>query len=169
MTTKLKQGLDVEGNVNVQGSLTGVPASDITYDNTTSGLTANETQAAIDEIVASSGSSVDTQAVVVSGVGTMDLSAANLFTVDGASAGTFNLLPTNVPAAPAVASFILQVDAGTSSTITFWGTSAQIFWVDGSEPVFGTGRDVIGFYTYDGGNIWTGIVMGQNLISTGGV
>lgn len=48
----LKGNAIVTGNVNIKdGNLIGVGADDITYDNTSSGLTAETTQAAVDELV----------------------------------------------------------------------------------------------------------------------
>jgi len=74
--------------------------------------------------------------------------------------GAVSLTVSNVPAAGTVSSFILELTNGGSGTITWWGVK----WVGGTPPTLTiTGRDILGFFTHDGGTIWTGLVLGKDI------
>lgn len=37
-------------------------------------------------------------------------------------------------------------------------------WAGGTAPTLtASGRDALGFYTYDGGTTWTGLVLGKDI------
>jgi len=89
----------------------------------------------------------------------IDLSLGNYFTKTISGATTFTL--TNVPATGLVASFILDLtDAGSAVVTWFAGTK----WAGGIAPTLTTaGRDVLGFFTHDGGTSWVSFVMGKDM------
>jgi hypothetical protein len=88
----------------------------------------------------------------------IDLSTGNIFTKTISGATTLTV--SNVPASGTVASLILDVtNAGTN--ITWW---ANVKWPSGLTPVLTTlGRDVLGFFTHDGGTTWTGLILGKDV------
>ena len=89
----------------------------------------------------------------------IDLATGNYFskTISGAT----TLTVSNVPAAGSVGSFILDLTNGGAGTIT-WFTGVK--WASGTAPTLTTsGRDVLGFFTHDGGTIWSGLVLGKDL------
>lgn len=68
---------------------------------------------------------------------------------------------TNVPASGTIASFILDLTNGGSQTVNWW---SGVTWAGGVAPTLTTaGRDALGFYTYDGGTTWTGLVLGYDV------
>lgn len=72
-----------------------------------------------------------------------------------------SLTLTNVPAAGTVASFILELTNGGAFTVTWW---ANIKWAGGTAPTLtAAGRDVVGFYTKDGGATWTGMLLAKDV------
>lgn len=89
----------------------------------------------------------------------IDLSTANYFakTISGAT----TLTVSNVPASGTTASFILDLTNGGSATITWF---SGVTWPGGIAPTLtASGRDVLGFYTYDAGTTWTGLLLGLNV------
>ena len=89
----------------------------------------------------------------------IDLSVGNWFTKTISGTTTFTV--SNVPASGTTGSFILDLTNGGSATINWWtGTK----WAGGTAPTLtASGRDVLGFYTYDGGTTWTGLVLGKDV------
>lgn len=75
--------------------------------------------------------------------------------------GPTTLSVSAVPASPVVTSFILELtDGGTG--VTFW---PGIKWPGGTAPTLtASGRDVIGFYTHDGGASWVGLILGKDVL-----
>jgi hypothetical protein len=50
---------------------------------------------------------------------------------------------------------------GGSATVNFW---SGVKWSYGTAPPFtASGRDVLGFFTYDGGTTWTGLLLGTDI------
>jgi hypothetical protein len=100
---------------------------------------------------------------ISSNVLTLDLSAAQMFTVSlNANINTFTI--SNTPAtSPRAMSFTLIFTAdGTARTVT-WGSSVK--WANGTAPVLtstNTKKDVFTFMTTDAGTSWLGFVAGQN-------
>ena len=67
---------------------------------------------------------------------------------------------TGVPPAGNVASFILDIINGGAFTVTWW---ANIKWPGGTPPTLtAAGRDVLGFFTTDGGATWSGMVISKD-------
>jgi hypothetical protein len=68
---------------------------------------------------------------------------------------------SNIPTSGTAASFILDLTNGGSATVNFF---ANVKWAGGTAPTLtASGRDALGFYTYDGGTIWTGFVLGKDI------
>lgn len=89
----------------------------------------------------------------------INLSSANYFTKTITGTTTFTV--SNVPAAGVVASFILDLTNGGSYSLNWW---SGIQWPNGLQPVLSiSGRDVLGFFTHDGGVTWSGFILGKNL------
>ena len=85
----------------------------------------------------------------------IDVSTGSVFlkTITGAA----TLSVANVPATGKVASFILDITNGGSATVTWW---SGIKWSGGTAPTLTTsGRDMLGFYTHDGGTTWNGLLL----------
>lgn len=91
--------------------------------------------------------------------GEIDLSTGNFFTISAVA--DVQLLPINLPTAGAVKYFVLEVINGGSYAITWWD---NISWVGGA-PSLTTGKDVIGFFTKDGGISWSGLLLGKDFKS----
>lgn len=89
----------------------------------------------------------------------IDLATGNLFTKTISGATTLTV--SNVPASGTLASFILDMTNGGSATITWW---SGVKWAGGTAPTLtAAGRDVLGFYTHDGGTAWTGLLLGKDV------
>ena len=89
----------------------------------------------------------------------IDLATGNLFTKTISGASTLTV--SNIPANGLLASFLLDLTNGGSATITWW---SGVKWAGGTAPTLtAAGRDVLGFYTHDGGTIWTGLVLGKDV------
>ena len=89
----------------------------------------------------------------------IDLSLGNLFTKSVNSSTTFSFL--NCLSSGTSNSFILElVNAGAFTIKWFSG----IKWADGLAPILtASGVDVLGFYSYDGGVTWKGLVLGNDM------
>ena len=93
------------------------------------------------------------------GANNIDLTAGNYFTKTISGATTLTV--SNVPTTGNAASFILDLTNGGSATITWW---SGMKWAGGTAPTLtASGRDALGFYTYDGGTTWTGLVLGKDI------
>lgn len=89
----------------------------------------------------------------------IDLSLGNYFSKTISGTTTFTV--SNVPTTGTAASFILDLTNGGSATINWW---TGVKWAGGTAPSLTTsGRDVLGFFTYDGGTTWTGLVLGKDV------
>lgn len=85
--------------------------------------------------------------------------SGNYFTKSISTATTFTV--SNVPASGTAVSFILDLTNGGSATITWW---SGVKWASGSAPTLTTsGRDVLGFFTHDGGTTWSGILIAKDV------
>jgi hypothetical protein len=141
-------------------------ASDISYDNTTSGLTADDVQEAIDELegligsgdfvtVTAGGGEVISTVATSGAAETIDLANGNVhdITLDADCTFTFTS-----PAAGRARSFTLFVRQDSSGGWTAtWPGSVE--WGSGSAPTLATDPnavDVITFITLDGGTTWFG-------------
>lgn len=89
----------------------------------------------------------------------INLSSGNYFSKTITTTTTFTV--SNIPNNNIAISFILDLTNGGSQTITWW---AGVTWPYGTAPTLSTsGRDSLGFYTYDNGNTWTGLVLGKGI------
>ena len=89
----------------------------------------------------------------------IDLSTANYFTKTISSTTTFTV--SNVPSTGIATSFILDLTNGGSATVNWW---SNVKWASGTAPTLtAAGRDALGFYTYDNGTTWTGLVLGLDI------
>lgn len=89
----------------------------------------------------------------------IDLALGNYFSKTITTTTTFTV--SNTATSGTVNSFILDLTNGGSQTINWW---ANLKWPSGSAPALTTsGRDALGFFTYDGGTTWTGLVLGKDI------
>jgi hypothetical protein len=99
------------------------------------------------------------QTRVAMGASNIDLSTGNYFT--RTISGATTLTVSNVPSAGTAASFILDLTNGGSAAITWWSGTK---WAAGTAPTLtSAGRDVLGFYTHDGGTTWNGLVLVKDI------
>ena len=93
------------------------------------------------------------------GANAIDLATGNFFSKTISGATTFTV--SNVPATGTAATFILDLTNGGSAAITWF---AGVKWAGGTAPTLtAAGRDVLGFFTHDGGTTWTGLLMGRDV------
>ena len=98
------------------------------------------------------------ESVVALAANNIDVSTGSVFTKTISGATTLTV--SNVPSSGTVASFILELTNG-STNVTFW---SGVDWASGSPPVLSaSGRDVLAFYTYDGGTTWNGFLLGTGM------
>lgn len=89
----------------------------------------------------------------------IDVGLGDFFTKTIAGITTFTV--TGVPAAGLAASFVLDLTNGGAFAITWW---AGMKWASGVAPLFtASGRDVLGFFTHDGGTTWTGMMLAKDV------
>lgn len=87
----------------------------------------------------------------------IDLSAGNYFTKTISGTTTFTV--SNTASSGTVNSFILDLTNGGSATVNWW---SGVKWAGGTAPTLtSSGRDVLGFFTQDGGTTWNGFVLGK--------
>jgi hypothetical protein len=99
------------------------------------------------------------EARVAMGASDIDVRAGNYFT--RTISGATTLTVSNVPASGTAASFILDLTNGGSAAITWW---SGVKWANGTAPTLtASGRDVLGFFTHDGGTTWTGLLLGRDV------
>ena len=89
----------------------------------------------------------------------INLNNGSYFTHTVSGSTTFSV--TNVPSTGTAVSFILDITNGGSQLITWW---SGVKWPNGYPPALTTsGRDMLGFTTYDGGTTWSGFVLGYDV------
>ena len=87
----------------------------------------------------------------------IDLTLGNYFTKTISTTITFTI--SNTASSGTVNSFILDLTNGGSATVTWW---TGVKWAGGTAPTLtSSGRDVLGFFTEDGGTTWNGFVLGK--------
>lgn len=89
----------------------------------------------------------------------INLNLGNFFT--RTISGATTLTVSNVPTTGTAASLILDLTNGGSAAITWW---SGVKWAGGTAPTLtSAGRDVLGFFTHDGGTTWTGLLLGKDV------
>ena len=89
----------------------------------------------------------------------IDLALGNYFSKTLTALTTFTV--SNVAVTGTANSFIFDLTDGAAFAITWW---AGVKWAGGVAPVLtAAGRDVLGFYTYDAGVTWTGLVLAKDV------
>jgi hypothetical protein len=89
----------------------------------------------------------------------IDLSLGNYFSKTISGTTTFTV--SNTPATGTAISFILDLTNGGSATVNWW---SNVKWAGGTPPTLtASGRDVLGFFTYDNGTTWTGLLLGLDV------
>ena len=75
--------------------------------------------------------------------------------------GATTLTVSGVPTTGTGVSFILDLTNGGSAAITWF---SGVKWAGGTAPTLtASGRDVLGFFTHDGGTTWTGLLLGKDV------
>lgn len=96
---------------------------------------------------------------IAMGSADIDLSAGGFFTKTISGATTFTV--SNAAPSGTSTSFILDLTNGGSAAITWW---AGVKWAGGTAPTLtSSGRDVLGFFTHNGGTTWTGLLLGKDV------
>jgi hypothetical protein len=89
----------------------------------------------------------------------IDLATGNFFTKTITALTTFTV--SNVPATGTANSFILDLTNGGAFTITWW---SGVKWAAGTAPTLtASGRDLLAFFTHDGGTTWNGLVLSKDM------
>lgn len=100
-----------------------------------------------------------TQPKIAIAASTIDLSLGGYFTKTISGTTTFTV--SNVPATGLGTNFIFEITNGGSATVNWW---ANTKWQYGVAPTLTTaGKDILSFYTHDGGTIWNGIVVAKDV------
>lgn len=87
----------------------------------------------------------------------INLSLGNYFSKTISGTTTFTV--SNVPTTGTAIAIILDLTNGGSATVNWW---SGVKWPSGTAPTLtASGRDVLGFFTYDGGTTWNGFVLGK--------
>lgn len=108
-------------------------------------------------VLVTSGSLVEKQ--ISMAANDIDLNTGNYFTKTISTATTFTI--SNIPTTSSAISFILDLTNGGAGTITWW---ANVKWAGGTAPTLTvSGRDTLGFFTYNNGTTWTGLVLGKDI------
>lgn len=88
-----------------------------------------------------------------------DLGAASYFTHTLSGATTFTV--SNTAASGNASAFVLDLTNGGSATITWW---SGMKWAAGTAPTLtSSGRDLLAFFTHDGGTTWNGLVLAKDV------
>lgn len=99
------------------------------------------------------------EARVAMGASDINLNAGNYFT--RTISGATTLTVSNVPATGTAQSFILDLTNGGAAAVTFF---SGVKWAGGTAPTLtAAGRDVLGFFTHDGGTTWSGLVLAKDI------
>ena len=90
----------------------------------------------------------------------LNLANGNYFTATVTGAVTSWSL-SNIAASGNSSSFILDLTNGAAYTVTWW---SGMKWAGGTAPILTTsGRDVLGFFTHDGGTTWSGLLLAKDI------
>ena len=89
----------------------------------------------------------------------IDLSAGNYFTKTISTTTTFTV--SNVASSGSVGAFVLDLTNGGAAAVTY---PSGTVWAAATAPTLtASGRDVLAFFTHDGGTTWNAFVLGQGM------
>ena len=89
----------------------------------------------------------------------IDLSTGNYFSYTVSTTTTFTI--TNNASSGSVNTLVLDLTNGGSSTVTWW---TGVKWAGGTAPTLSaSGRDVLAFFSRDGGTTWNGFLLGKGM------
>lgn len=89
----------------------------------------------------------------------IDLSVAGFYAKTISANTTFTV--SNIPTSGTTCSFVLELTNAGAFSITWW---ASVKWYGGIAPVLtAAGKDVLAFYTYDGGTNWQGLLLARDI------
>ena len=89
----------------------------------------------------------------------INLASGNFFTHTVSGSTTFTV--SNTASSGSVSSFIFDLTNGGSATITWF---SGVKWAAGTAPTLtSSGRDILGFFTHDGGTTWNGLVLAKDI------
>lgn len=146
--------LATTGNATVGGNLT--VTGNLTFAGPLSSLTLTGDLNVGGKTVA--GAALQEKSVAIA-ASNLDMAAGNYFSRTISGTTTFTV--SNVPTAGTAISLILDLTNGGSATVNWW---SGVKWAAGTAPTLtSAGRDVLGFFTYDGGTTWTGLVLGKDV------
>jgi len=96
-----------------------------------------------------------------SGTTNIDLSNGNNFRINRTATITITL--SNAPTGPRAIGFTLVLEDGSGGTATVnW--PGTIEWANGAAPTLtASGKDILVFYTYDGGSTYYGFLSANNI------
>lgn len=92
------------------------------------------------------------QNVQALGAADFDLSLSDFFTKSISTNTTFTF---SNPTASRAQAFVVELTISGGAVPTY---PASVQWSGGSKPTLGNGRHVLGFVTFNGGTVWTGMV-----------
>lgn len=122
-------------------------------------LSAANTWTGLQTFSAGSVSTPERETAASLSTGAIDLATGNYFYKTIAGNTTFTV--SNVPSSGTAQSFILELTNAGAYTITWF---AGLTFVGGVAPTLtASGRDVLAFFTRDGGTTWSGFVVGKAL------
>lgn len=153
----------VVGNVtgNVTGDLTGNVTGNV-LGNVTGNVTGNASTATTlvaDAAITRPVITGTKEIRVLMPANNIDLATGNYFVKTITTTTTFTV--SNVPSSGTAVSLILDLTNGGSASIAWW---ANTRWPNGETPVLSaSGRDILAFFTYDGGSNWNGLVVARSM------
>lgn len=89
----------------------------------------------------------------------IDCTAGNYFSKTISGTTTFTV--SNVPSSGTASALVLALTNGGAFTINWW---TGVKWASGTAPTLTTsGKDILGFYTTDGGTNWNGFMIAKDV------
>lgn len=89
----------------------------------------------------------------------IDCREGNYFTKTISTTTTFTV--ANVPSTGTAFCLVLDLTNGGAATVNWW---SGMKWAGGTAPTLtSSGRDVLAFFTHDGGTTWSGFVLGKDV------
>jgi hypothetical protein len=90
----------------------------------------------------------------------VDLSQGNNFRIN--RTGNISISFINPPTGPRAVGFTLVLEDGGSGATVTWNSNIE--WANGAAPTLTTsGKDILVFYTYDGGSTYYGFLSASNV------